>query len=41
MADEQSTELDTITSDIGLNFLEIDPSALRLIEENTEAIPSI
>jgi hypothetical protein len=36
-----STELDTITSDIGLEFLEIDPSALRLIEENTEAIPSI
>jgi hypothetical protein len=36
-----STELDAITSDIGLAFLEIDPSALRLIEENTESLPSI
>jgi hypothetical protein len=36
-----ATELDAITSDIGLSFLEIDPSALRLIEENTESIPSI
>jgi hypothetical protein len=36
-----ATELDTITSDIGLEFRDIDPSALRLIEENTEAFPSI
>jgi hypothetical protein len=36
-----ATELDTITSDIGLSFLEIDPTALQLIEENTEAYPSI
>ncbi len=36
-----ATELDAITADIGLSFLEIDPSALQLIEENTEAIPSI
>ena len=34
-------ELDTITSDIGLAFLEIDPSALRLIEDQTESFPSI
>jgi len=34
-------ELDTITSDIGLSFLEIDPSALRLIEENSEVYPSV
>jgi hypothetical protein len=36
-----ATELDAITTDIGLSFLEIDPSALRLIEESTEAFPSI
>ena len=36
-----ATELDTITSDIGLSFLEIDPSVLRLIEENTEVYPSV
>jgi hypothetical protein len=36
-----ATELDTITSDIGLVFLEIDPTALRLIEENSESFPSI
>ena len=36
-----ATELDTITSDIGLAFLEIDPSALRLIEDQTESFPSI
>jgi hypothetical protein len=33
--------LDTITSDIGLVFLEIDPTALRLIEESSESFPSI
>ena len=36
-----ATELDNITSDIGLAFLEIDPSALRLIEDHTEVYPSI
>jgi hypothetical protein len=36
-----ATELDAITSDIGLAFLEIDPSALRLIEDNTEIYPSV
>ena len=36
-----ATELDAITSDIGLAFLEIDPSALRLIEDQTESFPSI
>jgi hypothetical protein len=36
-----ATEIDTITSDIGLSFLEIDPSALRLIEEDTEVYPSV
>ena len=36
-----ATEIDSITSDIGLSFLEIDPTALQLIEENTEAYPSI
>ena len=36
-----ATELDSITSDVGLAFLEIDPTALRLIEENTESVPSV
>ena len=36
-----ATDLDTITSDIGLAFLEIDPSALRLLEDQTESFPSI
>jgi len=36
-----ATELDSITSDIGLSFLEIDPSALQLIEEISEVYPSI
>ena len=36
-----ATELDAITSDIGLAFLEIDPSALRLIEDNTESYPRV
>lgn len=36
-----ATEIDPITTDIGLAFLEIDPSALRLIEENTETYTSV
>jgi hypothetical protein len=36
-----ATELDNITTDIGLAFLEIDPSALRLLEENTESFPAV
>ena len=35
------TEIDPISSDIGLAFLEIDPSALRLLEENCESYPSV
>ena len=35
------TEIDPISSDIGLAFLEIDPSALRLLEDQTESFPSI
>ena len=35
------TEIDPISSDIGLAFLEIDPSALRLVEEHSESYPSI
>jgi hypothetical protein len=35
------TEIDPISADIGLAFLEIDPSALRLLEENCESYPSI
>ena len=36
-----ATELDSITSDIGLAFHEIDPTALRLLEDHTESYPSI
>jgi len=31
-----STELDPITLDVGLEFLEIDPVALRLLDEYTD-----
>lgn len=36
-----ATETDPITTDIGLEFIEIDPEALRLIEETAEVIPSV
>ena len=36
-----ATETDPITTDIGLEFLEIDPEALRLIEETLEVIPTV
>jgi len=36
-----STEMDPITLDIGLEFREIDPEALRLIEETGELLPSV
>ena len=29
----QATELDPITTDVGLEFLEIDPAALRMLED--------
>jgi hypothetical protein len=36
-----ATETDPITTDVGIEFIDIDPTALRLIEENTESVPSI
>ena len=36
-----ATETDPITLDIGLQFLDIDPEALRLIEETAEVLPSV
>ena len=36
-----ATETDPITTDIGLEFIEIDPEALRLIEETAEVIPTV
>ncbi len=36
-----ATELDPITTEVGLEFIEIDPSALRLLEEHSEALPSV
>jgi hypothetical protein len=35
------TEIDPLCTDIGLAFLEIDPSALRLLEESCESYPSV
>jgi hypothetical protein len=35
------TEIDPISADIGLAFLDIDPSALRLLEESCETYPSV
>ncbi len=37
----RATEIDPITLDIGLEFLEIDAMDLRLLEDSTEQIPSI
>ncbi len=34
-------EADPITLDIGLEFIEIAPEAAKLLEETTEAIPSV
>jgi hypothetical protein len=34
-------ETDPITMDVGLEFIQIDPMALRLIEEQAESIPSV
>lgn len=36
-----ATETDPITTDIGLEFIEIDPEALRLIEETAEVLPTV
>ena len=35
-----ATETDPITTDIGLEFIEIDPAALQLLEESTETWPA-
>lgn len=32
-----ATETDAITTDVGIEFIEIDPSALRLLEESMDA----
>jgi len=32
-----ATEVDVITTDVGIEFIEIDPSALRLLEESMDA----
>jgi hypothetical protein len=36
-----ATEMDPITTDVGIEFIEIDPSVLRLIEEGADEPPSI
>ncbi len=36
-----ATETDPITTDIGLEFVDIDSDALRMIEDTTEVMPSI
>lgn len=36
-----ATETDPITTDIGLEFIEIDAEALRLIEETAEVFPTV
>ena len=36
-----ATEMDPLTTDIGLEFIDIDPEVLRMIEENSELIPSV
>lgn len=35
-----ATEVDPITTDVGLEFIEIDPLALRLVEEETHSQPA-
>jgi len=32
-----ATETDAITTDVGIEFIEIDPGALRLLEESMDA----
>jgi hypothetical protein len=36
-----ATELDALTLEVGLEFNEIDPEALRIIEETSELSPSV
>lgn len=36
-----ATETDPITTDIGLEFIVIDPAALRLLEEVSGSLPSL
>jgi len=36
-----ATELDPLTLDIGLEFDDIDPEELRLLEESSEMIPAV
>ena len=36
-----ATELDALTLEVGLEFNEIDPEALRIIEEISEVSPSV
>jgi hypothetical protein len=36
-----ATDIDPITTDVGIEFIEIDPSVLRLLEEAGEGSPSI
>jgi hypothetical protein len=37
----RAIELDPITLDVGIEFIQIDPMDLQLLEESSEAIPSI
>ena len=36
-----ATETDPITTEVGIEFVEIDPAALQLLEEDTETLPSV
>ena len=36
-----ATEMDPITTDVGIEFLEIDPAALRVIEEASSSAESV
>lgn len=35
-----ATEMDPITTDVGIEFVEIDPTVLELLEETGETIPT-
>jgi hypothetical protein len=36
-----ATETDPLTLDVGLEFIEIDPAALHLLEQESESFPTI
>lgn len=36
-----STEIDPLTLDVGVEFIEVDPAALQLLEQETEALPPV